>query len=303
MPLSAAPVAEPNAIVVTGKKLTPEAVSNFIESVTADSAGQIAMFKEPIWPASFGLPESLNRVVQRRLSEDAVLVGLGTAREGCEPNVIVIVADSPGTLIAALVGKPPDMFARLELSQIQEILKTKEPARTWQAIEPRGADGRPLERLMFVNGLPAGPHAWANYGALASRLRAGIRPRLVSSFVVIDADAAEGLTLTQIADYAAMRTLARTRVKSVLDRPTILAIIDGGRQDRTVGALTAWDLAYLRALCRTSNGVSAQMQHIAMASAMKRELASRRAPDGSVNAGENANEWLPGTDSNHRPSD
>src|SRR5438045_3276939 len=270
--------AQRDTIVVTGSKLTRRAIENDVQNVTVDADGQIAMFEQPICPASFGLPESYNRIIEQRLREDAARVGLRAAGERCEPNVVVIVADSPAPFIAELQRKRPDMFVGLESSLVQNILKTKEPVRTWQAIEPRGEDGRPLERVMFINGMAAGPNAWFNPWTVASRLQANIRPRLVSSFVVIDADAADGLTLTQIADYAAMRTLARTRFTPALSRRSILGIIDGAEQDRTIAQLTTWDLAYLRALYRTSNGVSSHMQQVDITTVMNRELVNSNQP-------------------------
>jgi hypothetical protein len=235
-----APVAsQPGTIVVTGSRVTRHAIQEDVAAVTADTGGQIAMFDEPVCPASFGLPEVYNRIVERRLREDAARAGLRTAGERCDANVVVIVAGSPGPFVAALHARRPDMFVGLELSQVQNILKAREPVRTWQAIEPCGEDGRPLERVMFINGLPAGPHALLNAETIGSRIAAKIRPRLVSSFVVIDAEAADGLTLTQIADYAAMRAFARTRFAPALRRRSILGVVGGAEPDRTVDHLTA----------------------------------------------------------------
>ena len=270
--------AQPDTIVVTGSKSTRRAIENDVQNVTVDTDGQIAMFEQPICPASFGLPESYNRMIEQRLREDAARVGLRTAGERCDANVVVIVADSPGAFVAELQRKRPDMFVGLESSKVRDVMKTREPVRTWQAIEPRGADGRPLERLMFINGLPAGPNAWFNPWTVASRLQANIRPRLVQSFVIIAADAVDGLTLTQIADYAAMRALARTRFAPALNRRSILGIIDSAEQDRTIAQLTTWDLAYLRALYRTSNGVSSHMQQVDITTVMDRELANSEQP-------------------------
>jgi hypothetical protein len=256
--------------VVTGSRPTREAIQGDVGAVTVDTDGQIAMFEDAICPASFGLPEAYDRTIERRLREDAARVGLRTAGERCDANVVVIVADSAGPFVAALHARRPDMFVGLELSQVQDILKAKEPVRAWQAIEPRGEDGRPLERVMFINGFPAGPHAWLNAETIGSRIAAKSRPRLVSSFVVIDAEAVDGLTLTQIADYAAMRAFARTRFAPALRRRSILGLVGGAEQDRSVDQLTNWDLAYLRALYRTSNGVPARAQQADMTTAMKR---------------------------------
>jgi hypothetical protein len=270
---SAPGAADPNEILVVGSKATRHAVEAFVDDVTADADGQIAMFEQPICPAAFGLPPAYDRVIEQRIRENAARVGMETAAEPCDANVVVIVADSPAPLVAELQVKRPQMFVGLEFSQVQEVLKTKEPVRSWQAVEPRGVDGRPLQRIMFFNQGPiAGNGAWHNPWTLDSRIAAKIKPRLVSSFVVINADAVDGLTLTQIADYASMRSLARTRFTTALTHRTILQVIDGAERDRSIDQLTAWDLGYLRALYRTSNGVSAHAQQSDIAAVMKREL-------------------------------
>src|SRR5437764_14088814 len=89
-PPSAPVVAEPNTILIIGTKPTRHAIHNFIDDLTVDTDGQMAMFEQPICPASFGLPQPYNRIVERRLREDAARVGLRTAGERCGANVIVI---------------------------------------------------------------------------------------------------------------------------------------------------------------------------------------------------------------------
>src|SRR5438105_6587086 len=77
--------AQPDTIVVTGSKLTRRAIENDVRNVTVDTDGQIAMFEQPICPASFGLPEPYNRMIEQRLREDAAQVGLRGAGERCDP--------------------------------------------------------------------------------------------------------------------------------------------------------------------------------------------------------------------------
>jgi hypothetical protein len=212
-------------------------------------------------------------VIEQRIRDDAMLVGLRVADDHCDANVVLIVADEPLPLIKVLQRKRPQMFAGIEYDQVQRLLKTKEPVRVWQAIEPRGSDGRPLERVMFVGARPVGGNgAWFNPAASNSRIEQNIRPDLVASFVIIAADATDGLTLTQIADYAAMRALAKTRPAADGGGPTILGLFDqtsgGGRASK----LTSWDVGYLRSLYQTDNRLAAHSQESAIAGAIRRGL-------------------------------
>lgn len=274
--LSAEGLSQPETIVVVGRKPTQDVLRNFVSGLTVETDGQIARFEQPICPASFGLPESYNRVIEQRLRDDAEQVGLRLGAVRCDPNIIVIVADAPDTFVAALQHKRPELFVGLEYKQVQQILKGKAQVRDWQVVEPRGSDGRPLERVSYLQygdtTIYLADGAWVNRASPGSRIQKAIRPDLVATFIVIDQDAVEGLTLTQIADYAAMRGFARTRFSPEIHRRSILGVIDGAEEDRSIDQLTPWDLAYLRALYRTSNTVSASVQQGSMASAMDRYL-------------------------------
>lgn len=263
-------------IIVTGTKPTRETLHKFVDALTIDTDGQIARFEQPVCPASFGLPESYNRVIEQRLRDDAAQIGLRVGDARCQPNVVIIVASAPDELVSALQRERPELFFGLEFGEVQQILKEKGRVRAWQVVEPRGSDGRPLERVSYLQYgdtvIYLGEGAWVNRGPVGSRIQGSVRPDLVSTFIVIDQDAVDGLTLTQIADYAAMRGLARTRFTPELHRRSILGVVDGADEDRSIEQLTAWDLAYLRALYRTSNTVSAQMQQSSIAGAMDRYL-------------------------------
>jgi hypothetical protein len=82
-----------------------------------------------------------------------------------------------------------------------------------------------------------------------SRISATMRPVILASVVVMERDALVGLTTTQVADYAAMRLLARTdpsRLKGHAD--TILTVLDAPMDAEIPSTLTQWDLSYLKGL-------------------------------------------------------
>lgn len=274
-PVQSAPPSPPadQTIIVTGTRPTQNALTDYVESITTDVNGQIATFREPICPAAFGLPHTYNRVIEQRIREDAARVGIRVAGNLCDANVVLIVADDPGPLVAALRRERPQMFIGLENWQVEDVLRTKDPVRTWQAVEPRGSDGRPLQRVMFFGIRPiAGQGAWINPAASNSRIEQNIRPDLVASFILMSADETDGLTLRQIADYAAMRTLAQTTAPVESSGRTILSLFNHRPERMAPDGLTPWDLAYLRSLYATDNRVPAHLQESAIADAMRREL-------------------------------
>jgi len=267
-------------VVVTGERERnrAEPVRSYIEAVTIETEDQIARFEAPICPASFGLPPGQNEVVAGRVRLVAEHLGVRTADRDCRPNVVIIVADDGERFLQALRRERPALFAHLPLADIRAMLRLEGPARAWHQVEARGADGRPMER---INWLETGGGEPPRYIVRGHRLP-GIVPSLIGrptrqdlslAFIVFDLDALGGLTLLQIADHAAIRALARTRPAALPARRSILALFaDRGRGVTPAEELTGWDVAYLQALYRSGNTIAANQQRGTMSRLMRAEL-------------------------------
>lgn len=275
-----APPPPEQQVVVTGERdrNRAEPVRSYIEAVTIETEDQIARFESPICPASFGLPPGQNEMVAERVRLVAEHLGVRTADRGCSPNVVIIVADDGEHFLRTLRRKRPALFAHLPLADIRAMLRLEGPARAWHQVETRGADGRPMER---INWLETGASTPPRYIVRGHRLP-GIVPSLIGrptrqdlslAFVVFDLDALEGLTLLQIADHAAIRALARTRPAALPARRSILGLfVDRGSGVTPVEELTGWDVAYLQALYRSGNTSAANQQRGNMSRLMRAEL-------------------------------
>jgi hypothetical protein len=270
--------AEGETIVVVGSRDRRDPVSAFVDDATMETGGQIAKFAAPICPISLGLPPGHGEVIEARVRQIAQYLGLGVAAGDCQPNVVVIVAEEGGDFVRQLRRERPRAFAALQLAELRGVMRLAGPVRAWQVVEPRGADGRPMRRISFIEGGGGPPRYVANgyelAGVVPSLTSRPTRQDLSLSFVVFDLPAIDGLSLLQIADYAAMRTLARTAGAGLPARRSILTLFD----NRNAGAepvreLTNWDAAYLRALYGTNNVVTAQQQRSNMSRVMRRELA------------------------------
>jgi hypothetical protein len=256
-------------VLVIGTRDMGEAASDFVRQITVETADQIAKFSDDICPASFGLPAAYNVVIVERMRQVAQATGVGTARAGCRPNVVIITADDTGELVTRLHDERADMFRGLELADIRRVMRSDQPIRVWQMVETRGADGRPTQWIELVPGRTVR----ALTGVMPSMTQESTRQDLAMSVVVFDVDAIEGMTLTQIADYAAMRSFARTGTGRVPYRRSILTLFDDSAAEGVgVDALTPWDAAYLRALYATNNTVSGARQRSDMARMIERDL-------------------------------
>jgi hypothetical protein len=271
-------------IIVTGTRKEQQAVRNYVERITVETDDQIARFATPVCPASFGLPPDYNAVIASRIREVARAAGIPTRSGNCNPNVVVIVAAEADRFLSALRRQRAMLFTGLTARQREALARGGDAVRSWQVIETRGADGRIMENvshllksdgtMMYIG------QARQLSTAVQSRLARTTRQDLALSFVLFDLDAVEGFSLTQIADHAAMRALARTRIDAVNARRSILGLLENGSSSASsIAELTQWDAAYLRALYSTNNTISATQQRSNIARMIRDEL--DRGPGGA----------------------
>jgi hypothetical protein len=83
--------------------------------------------------------------------------------------------------------------------------------------------------------------------------------------VIVDASQLKGVTLGQLADYAALVGLAQIKpVDSLADAPTILQLFNG--TNAAPAGMTEWDRAFLKSLYTTPQHKPAQQRwHVVQA--------------------------------------
>ncbi|HEV2746698.1 MAG TPA: hypothetical protein VGW34_05295 [Allosphingosinicella sp.] len=264
-------------IVVTGTREPRRTLAEFVAAASDDHNGQLARFYTAICPASLGLPEGLGAAIADRVRDIAGAAGIEVAKPGCRPNLLVVVAERGRDFAAAFRDKRPALFRQLGSRELSQLLDTDEPVRAWQLVRLREADGRRAEPFVEGPGYVLDAHLMPSHSS--SRLQKSMQPGLAMSFIVFDIGAIEGLTLTQLADHAAMRTLARTRSTAAGAR-SILGLFEDRRAGRRPArALTPRDLAYLKALYRTHGTRTAAQQRRSMARMVERQLAGTRASE------------------------
>lgn len=257
-------------IIVKGERIKHEQITDFIKALSnVPSAGQIGRFHAAVCPAAVGLPKAQGDAISDRMRRVAAAADIRTGTGKCTPNVFLIAVPDKAASIRQLWKKFPAYFGDMTSSQINQLADDSRPAVAWQVQNRLGADGEELEQPMgtdyyVVKGTGSG-----------SRIRAGSVPNFIASVVMVDLKAIGGLTVTQVADYAAMRAFAETdpaRARQA-GAPTILTILDAADDQQIPVTLTAWDLGYLKSLYTTSNDYYAGYHRGEMAHVLKRELA------------------------------
>ncbi|THD35149.1 MAG: hypothetical protein E7773_11895 [Sphingomonas sp.] len=240
--------ADQNDIVIRDRALPDrKAAEAYVANISLRSDGQLARFHQPVCPSVVGLPAEHAAIVERRILADATAAKAPVTKKlPCTPNLIVIIATSGRDLVSDMKTSRPGWLTGLSIADI-DALTAEGPARAWSITSLRNEDGEGIGQPRGSSQRDPLGDAPAFRVRSASIVRQPNRQDVEASFVVIDRAATVGLSLRQVADYAAMRGLAHTRPPaSGGPVDTILSVLDGAATRPR--ELTASDSAYLRAL-------------------------------------------------------
>ena len=241
---SVQPAPDDDPIIVEGQRRpTHKEALRTVTDITMIVESQIARRHLPVCPLVLGLNREAAATIENRIRKTAAQVGALVAKPKCESDLIVFVSGNGAKLVQDLRKKRPKWFLNVSPTDIDEAVGNG-PVRSWGAVSLRNERGQTIHDPTSQSS-PDPP--WIRVFN-ASIIQSQTHYNIDGSAVVIDANAVEGLSLGQIADYAAMRGLARIRVPGNAGQlDSILSIFDrpkgtGPRE------LTAFDRRYLRQL-------------------------------------------------------
>ena len=266
--VSAQPASDLPEIVVEGTTERDKQIQDFVGSLTqAPIGGQLSRFDWEICPSAVGLPDEQNQAATERMRRVAVAARMTLAEPGCKPNALLVVADNKQEFIDGLHDKYPIYFAD-RWGRPNKPKAQPGPATAWH-----------VETIVDSNGNVPRRQRTHKYfisdSTDSSRLYPAHGLNMVAGVVVIDRSALEGLTTTQVADYAAMRIFARTDpTKLKGNAPTILDILDSPMGSSVPVTMTAWDLGFLRALYASHGRQYANRQRKEMQGHLRKDLSN-----------------------------
>ncbi len=229
-------------IVVTGRVGEPPTqteVTRQARSITVPGAirhSALPRFEgDRLCPGVSGLRVEDASLMIDRIRATAEDLGLRMTHDDgmCRPNFVVAFVDDGQETIRAIKKGNYWLFRDMPPHELRELLGEEGPVRVWTATITRTRDG-----------MPVGSSQWM----ASSRIYLAMREDIVWVLVLFDREDARGKTLLQLADYATMRGLARTRPVESDGQPmgTILALFDPGAAPPT--EMTEFDRAYLGAI-------------------------------------------------------
>lgn len=263
------PDSDQSPIVVTGERMGQDALRDFVRDLTPVGAGgQLSRFEQKVCPIAFGVAPSQITAVEKRIRLVAQAAGIPAGGPKCSPNIVLIVASDKGAVLEELRRYHSDYFGDMSPKRIRALIRSSAPVDAWQVQgAPMSSDGRELHqdpRGVFEN--------WTT--KRASRITVSAHPQFQAAVVVVAFDALAGLTVTQVADYVAIRALTGADPAKLGNSgpPTILRAFDvpfGGDVPIT---MTEWDLAFLRGYYAARRNLATAAQRSAITKSMTDDL-------------------------------
>jgi hypothetical protein len=255
-------------IVVEGRRNRDAEIEELVGALPpAPANGHLSRFEHDACPAVLGVPPAQRAVIAARMRAVAGAAGVPVGHANCRPNVLVMVTSDKRQLIEQLSRRYPDYLGALSGRQITGLAQSSEPAVLWHLSGSVDADGRQLTANVddvIVQRTTRG----------GSRITDLAHPEYIGSVLVVEMRALEGLTTTQLADYAAVRTFTGADPARLTDRslPTILTLLYAPMGSAVPVTLTAWDLALLRSFYASETNIRAPGQRGEIQAGMHREI-------------------------------
>jgi hypothetical protein len=255
-------------IVVQGRRDQDTEIRELVDALPpAWVGGHISRFEHSACPAVLGLPPTMRTLVVERMRAVARAGGVPVGNPGCQPNVVVMVTADKRQLIELLARRFPNYLGELSDTQIARLARSPAPAALWHLNGMVDADGAGLSS-------PGEPYQVHRTTHAASRLTDQAHMEFIGSVLIVESRALAGLSTTQFADYAAMRTLTGADPARLPDRnlSTILTSLDAPMGSQIPLTLTSWDLAFLESIYASDANRYAPGQRREIRAAMGRRL-------------------------------
>jgi hypothetical protein len=205
----------------------------------------VAKFFYPVCVQVLGLEAEAAGVIAARIRENAEALGVGAdPKPDCVPTLrVAFMAPAAGPAAEWLTMESPQL-AHLASYQRERVLAEGGPVRAWNRVVVRDFNGQPirLADARVIGGMDLAPVPIDPYSATDPI----VTTEITAAAVLIAREAADGLTLGQLADYATMRTLLGTGAPDGdTPAPTILTLF---ADPQAPAGLTNFDRALVREL-------------------------------------------------------
>ncbi|HLK25036.1 MAG TPA: hypothetical protein VKT30_10285 [Caulobacteraceae bacterium] len=233
--------------------------ANFVDAIAVQPEGEsLIRWGRPICPYAVGLGAEARAALAQEIAQVAHAAGAPVATTDCAPNFVLVASEQPAVVLAAWRNREPDLFGDALPADVDQFLADGPPVRVWYNALRSSVDGEAIAKGPQIY---SGMDVVYSYGV--SRLRFKTVLGLESVIVAVDLRRARGLTIRQIADYAAMAGLAEIKLNADLGAaPTILRLFQASAAERPAG-MTEWDRGFLAGVYASDQASKIQRSAIA----------------------------------------
>lgn len=221
----------------------------------------IAKFFFPVCPEVRGLTPADAEAIAERMRQNARALGIGANDDPkCTPTILVaFMSPAAGPPEKWLSADSPQL-AHLAARERERVLSEASPVRAWNRVEVRDFYGQPqvVGETTFIDPQPK------------SKTDPIVTTEITGAAVLIARDAAEGLTLAQLADYATMRTLIGTGALPDGGQTPVQTILSLFADADPPAEMTSFDKALVAELYNASQNSSARRVYNDIAAAAVR---------------------------------
>lgn len=253
------PAPQGSDVTVTASRDPERELKQFVDALTTGPAnGQIGRFSTAVCPLAWGIPAAQATAVTARFRKVAAAAGLEVDSGKCVPNVLILVTHDKRRFVQALAKRYPYWFADPIGGNPIRMSREPGPAIAWHVPGAQLARGAPIPSM--------GTEVLVNKTTESgSRIGFATRPQFAAAIMVVEAGALVGLSTTQLADHAVMRTLLTTRPDRVPGGvDTILGVLDAPVGSHVPLSLTARDLTALKSFYASDPNASTEQQRAAV---------------------------------------
>jgi hypothetical protein len=266
-----------SSIVVTGELPTHREVTRQARAITAPTGilhAPLPRFEgDRLCPGVIGLKADYAALMIDRIRHHAERFKLWMTEDDgtCRANFIVAFVDDGQVALQQIADRWPWMFIDMPRHERLALLADGGPVHVWTTTEPRTSGGAPLPLR------EDGRQVQAMSSGGVARAALPVRSDITGVLILFDRAAVRDKTLVQLADYATMRGLARTRPVEADGAPldTILALFDASTEPPA--ELTAFDGAYLGALYRGPPNLAGLSRVHSVSAELRRQAAAEQA--------------------------
>ena len=269
------------------EQLAGDSVPKFIAAHArpAEVTGQLARWREGICPETSGLSPAFNSFVSARIEAVAAVVGAPHKDPGhCKANVRILFTSEPKQVIEEIVKRDPALLGFHYAQQTQRAATFDHPIQGWYMTATQGDRGgialdnpNPIQQTTSALSNPVGralESGTTPAGRAGTRLATGQNSLLVHALVIVDTKGVAGYAIGSISDYLALLVLSQTQSPDTCGPlPSILDLMASHCEgpDKPE-AVTAGDLAFLRALYSMDLRESLSLETGDIQNAMMREF-------------------------------